>query len=223
MAMPIPSEEYPGAEAFIPPNADLPGLREAVQLCKGCPLWQTGTQAVFGEGPRQSPIMLVGEQPGDKEDLAGRPFIGPAGQLLDECLKQAGLERQQVYVTNAVKHFKWVQAGARRLHQKPKSREIKACQPWLMQEIEEVNPEVLVCLGATAAQSLLGSSFKLTPNRGKFFDVIPGRRVIATFHPSALLRMPDPESRLQAREAFISDLKLVAETTGGAEQIRTAE
>jgi uracil-DNA glycosylase len=210
MASLIPGEEYPGAEEFIPEGADLPELREAVQACRGCPLWATGTQAVFGEGPSQTPVMLIGEQPGDKEDLAGRPFIGPAGHLLEECLEKAGLERQQVYVTNAVKHFKWVQSGARRLHQKPKSREIKACQPWLMREIEEVNPEVLVCLGATAAQSLLGSSFKLTPNRGKFLDVIPKRQIMATFHPSALLRMPDPESRLQAREAFIADLKLVA-------------
>jgi uracil-DNA glycosylase len=207
----IDEEPYYGTAAdFVPPNPTLENLREAAAGCKGCHLWRLGTQTVFGEGPRRARVMLVGEQPGDKEDLAGHPFVGPAGQMLNSALEDAGIDREEVYTTNAVKHFKWEPANGRRLHKKPNTREIKACRPWLDNEIAQVQPEIIVCLGATAAQALLGKDFRLTQHRGEFVESSLAPFVIATLHPSALLRMPDEESRRAARESFVDDLKLVS-------------
>lgn len=177
--------------------------------CTACPLHKLGTQTVFGEGPPRARILLVGEQPGDQEDRAGKPFVGPAGRLLDQALEQAGIDRSEVYVTNAVKHFKWKPAGKRRLHQKPNAREIAACRPWLDAEMALVQPEIVVALGATAAQALMGRMFRVTRERGKPFDVPWARAFIATIHPSAILRAP-PEARTTQLAEFVSDLKKVA-------------
>ena len=166
---------------------------------------------------------MIGEQPGDKEDLAGKPFVGPAGKVLDECLTEAGIDRSWVYVTNAVKHFKWVPSGGRRLHKKPSVREMRACLPWLESELQKVHPEVVVCLGSVAAQSLLGTQFKVTQHRGEFLSSPLAERVLATIHPSSILRMPDREARQEARAMLVEDLRLVGAAIGGAEQIRTAE
>ena len=185
-------------------------VRLAAAECKACDLWKTGTQTVFGEGTEQAEIMLVGEQPGDKEDLAGRPFVGPAGRILDQALDDAGIDRSKVYVTNAVKHFKWEPRGKRRLHKRPDVAEVTACRPWLDREIELVRPRVVVCLGATAAQSLLGRTFKVTKQRGEFFPQPEGHVITATVHPSSILRAPDPTTREAELAAFIDDLRQVA-------------
>jgi uracil-DNA glycosylase len=191
--------------------APLDELAIAARRCTACPLWQPATQTVFGEGPAGAAFMLVGEQPGDREDLAGRPFVGPAGGLLDRALAEAGIDRERVYVTNAVKHFSFVVRGGKRIHQKPKGREVKACQGWLAAEIEAVSPRLVVCLGATAAQALLGPAFRLTQSRGK---VQPGAdggpSFLATYHPSALLRAPDEASRRAMLADLVADLRAAA-------------
>jgi DNA polymerase len=190
-------------------HPSLPQLRQEAAGCKACDLYKTGTQIVFGEGPASAEAMFVGEQPGDQEDKAGRPFVGPAGKLFDRALADAGIDREQVYVTNVVKHFKWVGRGQRRIHQKPNWSEIAACRPWLDGELAAVAPRVLVCLGATAAQSLLGRQFRVTRERGKPVESDLAEHVLATIHPSAILR-GDPESREQEYAAFVHDLKAVA-------------
>ena len=187
----------------------LPELRKEAAGCKACDLYKTATQVVFGEGPASAEAMFVGEQPGDQEDTAGRPFVGPAGKLFDQALSDAGIDREQVYVTNVVKHFKWVGRGKRRIHQKPNWSEIAACRPWLDGELAAVEPRVLVCLGATAAQALLGRQFRVTRERGKPVDSDLAEHVLATIHPSVILR-GDPESREQEYAAFVDDLKAVA-------------
>jgi DNA polymerase len=184
-------------------------LRAEAAGCKACGLWKTGTQTVFGEGPPGAEAMFVGEQPGDQEDKAGRPFVGPAGKLFDKALGDAGIDRERVYVTNVVKHFKWVGRGKRRIHQKPNWSEVEACRPWLDGELAAVEPRVLVCLGATAAQALLGRQFRVTRERGKRVDSDLAEHVLATIHPSAILR-GDPESREQEYAAFVRDLKVIA-------------
>ena len=200
------------AADFIPPDPTLPKLRAASMTCRGCHLWTLGTQTVFGEGPKRARVMIVGEQPGDQEDRAGHPFVGPSGKLLDRALEEAGIDRGDVYVTNAVKHFKWERGGksARRIHKKPNDAEIRACHPWLEEEIRLVRPEVVVCLGATAAQSIMGKSFKVTKERGRAVKAPNGGTVIATVHPSSVLRAPDAEARAQAERDFFTDLKKVA-------------
>jgi uracil-DNA glycosylase len=205
------------AAAFLPDRKSLPALREAVQGCRGCDLYKNATQAVFGEGAAHAEVVLVGEQPGDKEDLAGRPFVGPAGQLLDRALEEARIDRTQTYVTNAVKHFKWQARGKRRIHQKPSWSESVACRPWLQAELAVVQPRVVVCLGATAAQSLLGRDFRVTQHRGELLDSDLAEHVTATIHPSAILRQQDDESRNAEFTAFVDDLRVVArvlEATG---------
>src|SRR5204863_2266858 len=188
----------------------LQGLREAAAGCTGCHLYQRATQTVFGEGEAHARVMLVGEQPGNDEDLSGRPFVGPAGKLLDRALEEAGIDRRQAYVTNAVKHFKWEPRGKRRIHAKPNSAEIGACRPWLDAELKIVHPRVLVCLGATAAQALLGRSFKVTQQRGTFVESPLAPLVMATVHPSSILREPDPDARRAAMKAFTRDLAAVS-------------
>src|SRR6201999_4096617 len=191
---------------FLPARHDLGSLREAAKQCRGCELYREATQVVFGEGRAHAAILLVGEQPGDREDQQGKPFIGPAGALLDKCLESAGIDRAEVYVTNAVKHFKWEPRGKIRLHKKPNSLEITACRPWLEREIAAVKPRVIVCLGATAAQVLLGSQFRLTKHRGEVFRTEYGP-VTATIHPSAILRMPEPAAREAEQASLAGDLK----------------
>ena len=188
----------------------LQALREEAAGCRACPLWETGTQTVFGEGSARATVMLVGEQPGDQEDLAGRPFVGPAGRLLDEALETAGIDRASAYVTNVVKHFKWEARGKRRIHAKPAWSEIAACRPWLDGELQAVRPEVLVCLGATAAQALLGRQFRVTKQRGTWIESDLAEHVTATIHPSAILRQRTDEDRHRELDAFIADLRLVA-------------
>jgi DNA polymerase len=185
----------------------LESVRSAAARCTACPLFANATQTVFGEGPVNAGLMLVGEQPGDKEDLAGRPFVGPAGRLLDQCLEKAGIDRLETYVTNAVKHFKWTQSGKKRLHARPSSREIEICRVWLTAEIELVKPKVLLCLGATAARSLLGPAVKVTQVRGRKLPSNLAPTVMATIHPSSLLRMPDAD-RETAIAHFVEDLRL---------------
>jgi uracil-DNA glycosylase len=189
----------------------LSALREAAAGCRACDLYKTGTQTVFGEGAEHAEIMFVGEQPGDREDLEGKPFVGPAGRLLDEALREAGIDRDHVYITNAVKHFKWKPQGKRRLHQKPNAAEINACRPWLDAEIGVVKPRVLVLLGATAAQALLGRDFRVSVDRGKFIERPGLPLMMATVHPSSILRAPDDETRELERRAFIQDLKRLAQ------------
>jgi uracil-DNA glycosylase family protein len=200
------------AADFIPPNATLPKVRAASMTCRGCHLWTLGTQTVFGEGPKHARVMIVGEQPGDQEDRAGHPFVGPSGKLLDRALDEAGIDRGDVYVTNAVKHFKWERGekSARRIHKKPNDAEIRACHPWLEEEIRLVQPEVIVCLGATAAQSIMGKSFRVTKERGRAVKAPNGGTVIATVHPSSVLRAPDADARAQAERDFFTDLRKVA-------------
>ena len=210
-----------GAEPFVPERRTLPALREAVQGCRGCDLYRNATQAVFGEGARHAEVLFVGEQPGDKEDLAGKPFVGPAGQLLDRALGEAGIDRSQTYVTNAVKHFKWQARGKRRIHQKPNWSEVTACRPWLDAELDAVQPSVVVCLGATAAQSLLGRDFRITQNRGKLLDSDLAEHVTATIHPSAILRQ-DEASRHAEFVAFVDDLRVVARLLGATAARRSA-
>ena len=195
---------------YFPENIDHDSLAEAAQNCKGCDIYKNATQVVFGEGPVDAELVFVGEQPGDEEDLAGHPFVGPAGRLFDKALAEAGVERSRAYVTNAVKHFKWKPQGKRRLHEKPKAKEIEACLPWLAAELEVVQPRILVCLGATAAQALLGKDFRVTRERGKWLASPMAERVIATVHPSSILRAYDAESRQRQYEEFVNDLKTVA-------------
>jgi DNA polymerase len=200
------------AADFIPPNPTLPKLRAAAVTCRGCHLWTLGTQTVFGEGRKRARVMIVGEQPGDQEDRAGHPFVGPSGKLLDRALENAGIDRGDVYVTNAVKHFKWERGekSARRIHKKPNDAEIRACHPWLEEEIRLVHPDVVVCLGATAAQAIMGKSFKVTKERGRVAKSPAGGTVIATVHPSSVLRAPDAAARAQAEKDFLSDIMKVA-------------
>jgi uracil-DNA glycosylase family protein len=198
------------AAPLVPDRPSLPKLRAAAAGCKACPLWKTGTQTVFGEGSARAEVMLVGEQPGDREDREGRPFVGPAGRLLDEALEEAGIDRSLAYVTNAVKHFKWTARGKRRIHQKPNWSEIAACRPWLDAELAVVKPRVLVCLGATAAQALLGRDFRVTQRRGELVETDLAPVATATVHPSSILRAQDAESRRAEYAAFVEDLRLVA-------------
>src|ERR687888_1360307 len=197
------------AADFLPERLTLPALREAAAGCRGCHLWQVGTQTVFGEGARNAAAVFVGEQPGDQEDRAGRPFVGPAGRLFDEALEEAGIDRTAVYVTNAVKHFKWQARGKRRIHQKPNAAETAACRPWLEAELAGVKPRVLVLLGATAAQSLLGRQFRVTKQRGTPVESDLAEHVLATVHPSSILRA-DPETRERDYAQLVTDLKVVA-------------
>jgi DNA polymerase len=199
------------AQALIPEQPTLPGLREAAASCQACDLHKTGTQTVFGEGASHASVMFVGEQPGDREDIEGKPFVGPAGRLLDEALEQAGIDRKHVYITNAVKHFKWKPQGKRRLHQKPNAAEISACRPWLEAEIAVVKPSLLVLLGATAAQGLLGRDFRVSQQRGQFIERPGLPLMMATVHPSSILRAPDDETRELEMQAFIRDLRKVAQ------------
>jgi len=194
----------------MPPDPTLPQLRAAAAGCRGCDLWVNATQTVFGEGPRTADVMLVGEQPGDQEDRQGHPFVGPSGQLLDAALEAAGIDRTRVYVTNSVKHFKFVVIErGRRLHKKPNAAEVRACTPWLQEEIRLVKPRVVVALGATAAQALLGKQFRVTQERGRPIPTEFAEAVVATVHPSAVLRAP-AEAREEARREFFADLKKVA-------------
>jgi uracil-DNA glycosylase len=208
------ADEPNDATRFLPGRRSLKGLREAAEGCRGCHLWRPATQTVFGEGRRSSRVMLVGEQPGDREDLAGKPFVGPAGRELDRGLEAAGIERRDAYVTNVVKHFKFEERGKRRIHQTPKRFEIDACMPWLEAELDVVKPEALVLLGAVAAKALLGSSFKVTQHRGELLDSELAPIVSATIHPSAILRQRDDASRVAEREAFGEDLRVVARALG---------
>lgn len=210
MAATMTKSEPMTAAPFVPETRSLTVLRDAAKGCRGCPLWKVGTQTVFGEGPARARVLMVGEQPGDREDLAGRPFVGPAGKLLDQALMAAKIDRRQVYVTNAVKHFKWEPAGKRRLHKKPNAREIAACRPWLEAEMELLRSEVVVALGATAAQDLMGARFRVTQERGNVFRDVPwADAFVATIHPSAILRM-DADDRAAAIEGFVADLSVVA-------------
>jgi DNA polymerase len=195
---------------FVPPKATLEDLARAAKHCTACPLHLTGTQTVFGAGPKRARVMFVGEQPGDQEDRAGVPFVGPAGKMLDRALVDAGIDRAETYVTNAVKHFKWVPRGKRRIHSKPSSMEIRACHPWLEEEIRAVAPDAIVCLGATAAQALLGKDFRVTKQRGAFVKSNLAPYVMATVHPSALLRAPDEETRHAEYRRFVDDLRKIA-------------
>ena len=205
-----PSDTTGTAAPFVPPTTSLRTLATAAHECRGCDLYKHATQVVFGAGPRQAQVMFVGEQPGDQEDRQGEPFVGPAGALLDQALEDAGILRGEVYVTNAVKHFKWEPRGKRRIHKKPRASEIKACRPWLEAELRAVKPAVIVCLGATAAQSVLGSSFKLMQQRGQVLPSTLGPAALATIHPSAVLRAPDSEGRRAAYDMLVSDLKVAA-------------
>jgi uracil-DNA glycosylase family protein len=198
------------AEALMPERLTIESLREAASGCKACELWKIGTQTVFGEGRAHARLMMVGEQPGDREDVEGRPFVGPAGRILDEALEAAGIPRASVYMTNAVKHFRWERRGKRRLHSKPSQVHIRACRPWLEAELKVVRPHLLVLLGATAAQSVMGSTFKVTQQRGKVLDSPLGARVLATLHPSSVLRSPDDASRKEAMNGLIADLMVAA-------------
>ena len=200
------------AAGFLPPVLTLGNLQHSARACRGCDLWKNATQTVFGEGPSKALFMFVGEQPGDQEDKLGHPFVGPAGRILDQGLAESGIDRSQVYVTNMVKHFKWAaaQRGKRRIHKKPRQSEIEACRPWLDAELKVVKPQVLVCLGASAAQALLGRDFKVSRDRGNLVASDLAPYVMATTHPSSILRAPDPAERHKQRAAFVRDLKKVA-------------
>jgi uracil-DNA glycosylase len=200
-------ESEVGAGKFLPAGRSIRELRAAAATCKGCELWRNATQTVFGDGSEHAKMMLIGEQPGDKEDLTGIPFSGPAGQLLDRGLVDAGIDREQVYITNAVKHFKWLPRGKRRLHQKPNGREIAACRPWLVAELEAIQPRVLVCLGATAAWAVLGKITKISEHRGELLESDLGSRIVVTVHPSSILRIQDSDARQVAMRHFIDDLR----------------
>ena len=206
-AEPKPGEAVPH---LLPDKPTLKNVAEVAAGCKACDLYKRGTQTVFGEGPGKAAVMLVGEQPGDVEDLAGHPFVGPAGKLLDRALEQAGIDRMMVYVTNVVKHFKWEPRGKRRIHAKPNAGEISACRPWLETEIALVKPHALVCLGATAAQALLGKSFKVSQQRGEFVESSLAPLVMATVHPSSILRARDDDARHEEMGRFVADLKKLA-------------
>jgi DNA polymerase len=195
---------------FLPARLSLPALREAAKGCRGCPLYKNATQTVFGEGKKVARVVLVGEQPGNEEDLSGRPFVGPAGRVLDDALGAAGIARDDAYVTNVVKHFKWVPKGTRRMHKKPGAREVAACLPWLEKEIELIRPRVLVCLGATAAQAVLGSEVRVSVQRGRLITSNLAPRATATVHPSSILRQRSREDRHREMERLVRDLALVA-------------
>jgi uracil-DNA glycosylase family protein len=201
--------EKPTVPDLIPDRPTLTSVRDASRDCRACDLYKRGTQTVFGAGMKKAELMFVGEQPGDHEDLAGQPFVGPAGKLLDKALAQAGIDRASVYVTNVVKHFKWEPRGKRRIHKKPSASEISACRPWLDTEIQLVKPRAIVCLGATAAQALLGRQFKVTARRGTFIASALAPLVMATVHPSSLLRAPDEDTRRRETERFVDDLRTV--------------
>ncbi len=205
------------SSAPVPETLNLPNLQVAAKTCKACDLWKNATQTVFGEGPAKARVMFIGEQPGDSEDRAGQPFIGPAGHLLDAVLQEVGIDRSEVYVTNVVKHFKWeaAQRGKRRIHKKPRQSEIEACRPWLDAELKVVKPEVVVCLGASAAQALLGKQFRVTRDRGKLTPSDFAPSLMATTHPASILRAPDPNQREQQRVAFVRDMKKVADLLRG--------
>ena len=215
MRAPKPGEPVP---LLLPERPTLEGVRAVAAGCKACDLYKRGTQTVFGEGPKRAEIMLVGEQPGDAEDLAGHPFVGPAGKLLDRALAEAGIDRNVVYVTNVVKHFKWEPRGKRRIHAKPNAGEISACRPWLETEIALLRPRVLICLGATAAQALLGKTFRVSKQRGEFVESSLAPLVTATVHPSSILRAPDDEARRTEMGQFVADLKRVASALADARE-----
>src|SRR5437660_2223319 len=198
------------AADFFPERKTLSAFRNAAANCKACDLWKRGTQTVFGEGARHAEVVFVGEQPGNEEDLTGKPFVGPAGRLLNDALIEADIDRAKTYVTNVVKHFKWEPRGKRRIHKKPNAREIAACRPWLEAEIDLVKPKVIVCLGATAAQALLGPKFRVSKQRGQFIESTLAPYIMATVHPSSILRAPDDETRHTEKRRFIDDLKKVA-------------
>jgi uracil-DNA glycosylase family protein len=200
-------ESKVGAGKFLPAGRSIRELRAAAATCKGCELWRNATQTVFGGGSEHAKMMLIGEQPGDQEDLTGIPFSGPAGQLLDRALVDSGIDREEVYITNAVKHFKWLPRGKRRLHQKPNGREIAACRPWLVTEMEAIEPRVLVCLGATAARAVLGKITKISEHRGELLESDLGSRIVVTVHPSSILRIEDSDMRKVAMRHFIDDLR----------------
>src|ERR1700728_1802116 len=204
------AQRLEGQQELPPMTGSLAELAEEANECKNCDLWRNATQTVFGEGPARARVMLVGEQPGNDEDLQGRPFVGPAGQLMDRLLVETGIDRKKVYVTNAVKHFKWEPRGKRRIHKKPNAAEIAACRPWLDAEIAALRPDVIVCLGATAAQALLGRSFRVTVEHGRLIESPVGSHVLATIHPSAILRAPDETARHELEKQFVSDLQKVA-------------
>jgi uracil-DNA glycosylase family protein len=209
----VVDEGQPVAQ-LLPDDRSLDALKEAAARCRACDLWEKGTQTVFGEGPPQARVVMVGEQPGDQEDRVGRPFVGPAGQILDQALEAAGIDRSVVYVTNVVKHFKWEPRGKRRIHQRPDREEVTACLPWFEAEIAAVQPRVIVCLGATAAQALLGSDFRVTRQRGQMLASTLGPPIMATVHPSSILRAADEPSRRLAMDQFIADLRLIREYLG---------
>jgi DNA polymerase len=197
------------AAAFLPKRHTLESLRAAARSCKGCDLYKNATQTVFGEGPKDASVMLVGEQPGDMEDRQGHPFVGPAGRLLDKALAEARIPRDEVYITNAVKHFKWIQRGKRRLHQKPLIRQVVACKPWLEAEIQAIHPKVVVCLGATAAQSMMGRIVRITQERGKFLDGDSGAGVFVTIHPSSIYRLREKDEQEKEFRRFVAEMKTV--------------
>ena len=203
--LPLTGEETSGAAALIPERPTLKSLREAAAGCTACPLHETATQTVFGEGLKRARLMLIGEQPGDREDIEGHPFVGPAGRILDEALDKAGIERADAYVTNVVKHFKWTPKGKRRIHQAPRAEEIKACAPWLEAELDVVDPELMVCLGATAVRAVIGSKARVMKDHGELWESKLGRRAMPTLHPSAILRA-DPEDRDDAMAMLVGDL-----------------
>lgn len=211
-----PRAQVETAAPLIPEKPTLKTLRDVADGCRACPLYKTGTQTVFGEGQKKAEVMFVGEQPGDKEDIEGRPFVGPAGRLLDSALEDAGIDRTAVYITNVVKHFKWEARGKRRIHKKPNMAEITACKPWLEAELEVVRPKAVVCLGSTAAQALLGRDFKVTQQRGEMVDSALAPLVTATVHPSSILRERDEDIRRKAMKEFVRDLTKVASELKGS-------
>ncbi len=211
----MPKKELRSAKPFVPVGADLAGLRKAAQECRGCDLYQNATQAVFGEGSEKARIVMVGEKPGDREDIEGKPFVGPAGKMLQKAMLEAGIEPRDVYITNAVKHFKFEKRGGRRLHKKPSGPEIAACRPWLDAELDLIKPSIIVCLGATAAQALMGKAARVTRIRGEFHKHEAARYITATIHPSALLRMPEEERRHEEYRLFVQDLRRAGEKLEG--------
>jgi uracil-DNA glycosylase len=219
----MPKRDVPTAAPFLPAKLTLVNLQAASKGCQGCELWKRGTQTVFGDGAAKASVMFVGEQPGDKEDLQGEPFVGPAGNLLNKALEAAGIDRTAVYVTNAVKHFKWEPRGKRRIHKKPNAMEIAACRPWLDAEIAVLKPRVVVCLGATAAQAMLGRSFKVTQRRGELITSPQSPyAIMATVHPSSILRAPDDESRHTEMARFIDDLRGIADEVNRDHRMKAA-
>jgi uracil-DNA glycosylase family protein len=212
--LPLSGEETSSAVELIPERPTLKSLREAASDCRACPLWKDATQTVFGEGLKRARVMLVGEQPGDREDVEGKPFVGPAGRILDQALEEAGIDRGDAYVTNVVKHFKWKARGKRRIHQTPRAEEIRACAPWIESEIAVVDPEVLVCLGATAVKAVMGPKYRVMKDHGRFVTSELGRATTATMHPSAILRADD-EDREDAMRMVVGDLRKVRKRLDG--------